>query len=373
MDREGAQRLLDAVLGEFRAEGSMLREYAPPHPDDRRSCYLWSYFATTGMLSAMHAAGVEVSAVHRELIDGLAYYRSGESGATVARYHSERGDRPDGGHGPVFFDDNIWVARNLLLAHQVWGDPELVAEAVRIVRFVNGAWDDDLGGVVWNEAGLTPEGTEQELERGLSANACGIIVNAALFAQTGEPDYLRWARRYHAFCTLMQDPHSGVYYNGIRTTVDEGGRVAGEVNRDLYSYNSGSMILADLALYDITGDHDYLADARRAARAAHEAFVRVDEASGLAWYQDFVWFTAVLAEGFLDLARRGDEFARDALQVLADSLDFAVSRYRADSGLVPHDYLAGWRQRDGDEYDRMLLTHAGTAEIAALVLQAHVA
>ena len=33
-----------------------------------------------------------------------------------------------------------------------------------------------LGGLVWCEQGLTDQATEQELERGLSANACCILV-----------------------------------------------------------------------------------------------------------------------------------------------------------------------------------------------------
>lgn len=368
MRAESARALVDAVVTAYdKGEGRLL-EWYPEQGDDRESCYLFSYFGTTGMLYHAIRAGEDLKPLFRDLIDGLVAYRSGTSAVGVAKYHSERGSGPGAGHGPVFFDDNIWVARNLLWAHEVFGDPEYLAEAERIVAFVYSAWDDELGGVSWNEAGLGPEGTEQELERGLSANACSILVSATLHRLTGRDDYLSWAQRFREFCLTTRDPETGIYFNGVHTRLVGGRRMRGEVNRDLYSYNAGSMILADLALADLTGDPALVEDAVGAASAAHDAFVRVDDVTGARSYKDFVWFLAILAEGYLALLERG-LVGPEVFDVFRESIEGGFA-HRSDAGLLPHDHTGGWRTGDEAIFDRMLLTHAGTAEIAELLVLA---
>lgn len=368
MTADTARELVDAVLTAYDRGGTRLLEWYPERDGDRESCYLFSYFATTGMLYQAIRAGEERHPRFRELIDGLAYYRSAASGAGMAKYHSERGAAPGSGEGPVFFDDNIWVARNLLWAHEVLGDPEYLAEAERVAAFVYSAWDEELGGVSWNEAGLGPEGTEQELERGLSANACSILVSATLHRLTGREDYLAWAHRFREFCLTALDAETGIYFNGVHTRLVEGRRMRGEVNRDLYSYNSGSMILADLALFDLTGDPALVADAVRTASAAHEAFLRTS-ADGARSYRDFVWFLAILAEGYLELLARG-LVDPEVFDVFRESLAGGF-RHRSAAGLLPHDHAAGWRTDEEEAvFDRLLLTHAGTAEIAELLVLA---
>ncbi len=368
MRAEAARALVDSVIAAFDRGDGRLLEWYPVHEGDRESCYLWSYFATTGMLYQAIRAGEDRRQFFRELIDGFAHYRSATSGGGIAKYHSERGPHSGAGLGPVFFDDNIWVARNLLWAYEVFGDAEYLVEAERVAAFVYSAWDEELGGVSWNEAGLGPNGTEQELERGLSANACCILVSATLHRLTGRDDYLAWAHRFREFCLTTLDPVTGIYFNGVHTRLVGGRRIRGEVNRDLYSYNAGSMILADLALFDLTGDRSLADDAVRAATAAHDAFLRMDDAHGTRSYQDFVWFLAILAEGYLELLERG-LVDPGVFDVFRESIEGA-SPHLSPAGLLPHDHAAGWRVGDDADYDRMLLTHAGTAEIAELLVRA---
>jgi hypothetical protein len=143
------------------------------------------------------------------------------------------------------------------------------------------------------------------------------------------------------------------------------------VNKDLYSYNPGSMILADLVLHQITGDEQYYEDAEQAARASHQAFLRPGSEGKPECYQDFVWFLAILAEGCQALAAAGSNAAEPLFNVYEKTLAYAHSHYQVETGLLPHDYVSGWHTPDQqDEYDRLLLTHSGTAEIAMLLLQA---
>ena len=173
------------------------------------------------------------------------------------------------------------------------------------------AWDWDLGGLVWCEQGLTDQATEQELERGLSANACCILVNAWLYQLTGEKSYLEWADRFYQFCKQMQDPVTKIYYNGVHTLLQNSHRQAGDVNKDLYSYNSGSMISVSYTHLDVYKRQHYnLGNELGIAQAA--------------------WFEYTLQDGmsfeplpdFEKAVRRIDAYA-ETLQAQGYSLDFA--------------------------------------------------
>lgn len=370
MQLEKAEKLCSAVMEAFYINGkeSYFKEYVPDRQGDRKDCFLWSYFAVSGMLyQLIKAGGDKYCAVYSDIVEGFSHYRTDSSRMPKdqVKYHSERGEKKDGGHGACFFDDNIWVARNFLFAYEVFGKEVYLEEAKKIVNYIYTGWNPELGGLVWNENGLTDEGTEQELERGLSANACCIIVNALLYRLTGEDSYLGWAHHFYNFCKNTQDKETKIYYNGIHTVIKDGIRQEGKVNKDLYGYNSGSMILADLLLYEITGQEVYQVDAFETAEAAHRAFLRQDKTTKEAYYKDFVWFTAILAEGYVALAVYDKEKVRPYLQVLDSSVTYAWEYFKNENGLLPHDYITGWRQED--DYDRMLLTHSGTAEIACLL------
>lgn len=362
-----ATTLYNSVIQDFYIgrEDVCFREFAPVKEEDRKTCFLWSYFATTGMMYRAYKAGMDILPFFKKAIDGLEYYRSKPIGDEMIKYHSERGDTINSGYGPCFFDDNIWIARNYLFAYEVFGDNYYLDEACRVVNYIYTGWNKELGGLVWNENGLTSNGTEQELERGLSANACCIIVNAQLYQLTGKDEYLVWAKRFFDFCKTTQDPITKIYYNGVHTLLVDRKRVAGKVNKDLYSYNSGSMILADLILYEITKEKSYYIDAFETAKAAHEVFLQLDLKSGHSYYKDFNWFVAILVEGYLALADYDKDTVKPYLESLNNALDYSSKTFISETGLLPHDYVLGWRKND--DYDRMLLTHSGTAEIAFLL------
>lgn len=367
--RAQAQRLYDAVMNNFLISDSPMSfsEFAPRRPQDRDTCYLFSYFAAAGMMHRAILAGEDdVRESYRKLIEGFAYYRAAQMPEGQSKYHSERGDTAGGGHGPCFFDDNIWVARNLLCAYEVFQERQYLEEAEKIVAYTYTAWNWELGGLVWCEKGLTEQGTEQELERGLSANACCIIVNAWLYQLTGEAGYLEWAHRFYRFCKQMQDPVTKIYYNGVHTLLRDGRRLAGEVNQDLYSYNPGSMILADLLLQEITGDGAYEQDAWQAAQATHEAFLR-ENVNGTREYKDFIWFTAIWAEGCKELEKIDAGRVVEYRKVFEEMLGYGMGNCQRLGGLIPHDCARGWRPGE-DDYDRLLLTHCANAELAFLLV-----
>ena len=348
-------------------DGYYLKEYYPKKDNEVSTAYLWSYFGALGMMYQMNRLFPEDTNVREEyktMLDHLAYYKNADSNDLLAKYNSGRGTTANHGVGDIFFDDNIWVARNMLFAYEIFGDEDYLSEAVKVTNFIYTGWNEEIGGLVWNETGLGTNATPQELERGLSANACGIIVNAKLYQLTQEETYLNWAVKFYDFCKQLQNSDTGIYYNGINTVVKpDGTRINGSINKDLYAYNTGSMILADLLLYDITSEEDYYIDAKKAAAISHHVFVK--ETDGIQYYKGFPWFTAILIEGYEALSQYDSDFTKPFIEVLKTSLDRACNDFMDKNGMLPSNLAAGFN--DNYAEDRQQLTQSAYAEMYALL------
>lgn len=368
-NKDKAGQLLESVLSHYRKNNTVyyLREYYPIRENEVTEAYLWSYFGALGMMYQMNRLFPDDPAVKEEyknMLDNLAYYKNADSNDTWAKYNSGRGTYHNTGKGDIFFDDNIWVARNMLFAYEIFGDEMYLNEAIKVTNYVYTGWNQEISGLVWNENGLGEDATTQELERGLSANACSIMVSAELYQLTKEENYLDWALKFYDFCKQMQDKDTGIYYNGIHTIINEDGtRSNGTVNKDLYAYNPGSMIIADLILYDITGEDEYYQDAKKAAKASADIFLKTQ--NNIAYYEGYPWFSAILMEAYEVLSRYDKEFTAPFYQAFQDSLDYAWTNYRDQDGLLPSNPAAGFHGYDGT--DRQLLTQAAIAEIYALL------
>ena len=352
-----------------------LKEY---HNKDQ-SGYLWSNFCGVGMqyyYCKLHPEDETQKTVFRQMINNFKYFRQVNPSVNKAensvKYHSGRGPREGRGSGDCFFDDNIWVARNYLRAYEILGDSWYLEEAVRVNNWVISGWDDKLGGIVWSERGLRDDADEQHLERGLSANACGIIVNAEL-AKLATTDgqrafYKEWAEKFYAFCKKMQNlPESYDYWNGIRTVIVNGVRKDGEINRVHYSYNSGSMIIADLRMYDIETDEakkaEYLKDAKGTAGAAKNTFFEIDSASGKQYCKGDPWFAAILCESYYELYGYEPTLAGRYLALFAKNAEYAYSNRDTKTGLFPYKATAKNTFSKNESY---VIHQVGVAEQAVI-------
>ena len=330
-----------------------LREYH----DQPHSGYLWSNFSGVGMqyyVCKLYANDPKQTDTFRKMINNFKYFRQSDPSSNAAensvKYHSARGQRINGGSGDCFFDDNIWVARNYLRAYEILGDKWYLEEAIRVNNWVLSGWNDQLGGIVWSEVGLTDRADAQHLERGLSANACGIMVNATLSQLVEDPAekafYLEWAEKFYQFCKRMQNtPASYDYWNGIHTVIENGERRDGDVNRVHFAYNSGSMILANLALYDCTDDpakkDAYYKDALRTAAAAKKTFYIMDPTTKKMYYQGDPWFAAILDEAFYELLRYDEKVAKRHLDSFTVNVEQAYANRDRRTHLCP--YQAPWK------------------------------
>lgn len=361
-----AKELTEKVNEKFAAYGDLNEKYYKEYMNEGSKAYLWSQFSLTGKQYAYIKAGGDEAAkeLFTEQIDMFERYKAADSSDTFKKYHSGQGIVS--GNGTVFFDDNIWGARNLLFAYDILGEQKYLDYAKLATDFVYTGWDEKLGGLVWNENGLTPNGGADDLERGLSANGAAVFVSLALYKITGEQKYLDWAYKFYDFCKTLQDPITKFYYNGRHTVVKpDGSRVDGSINKAAYSYNAGSMIIADIYFYEITKEEKYLIDAKDSAKAAFDVFAFKE--GDITFINDFQWFNTVLLDSYVRLAKYDPENTAMYIKAFEGQLDYAYRKKRNADGLLPDKFFGqGWDDKSNKENYRLLIQAANAEQFSLL-------
>ena len=187
--------------------------------------------------------------------------------------------------GSVYWDDNEWIAQDLLDWDGVHRSALSRARAAQIFRAVTRAWDNDSrkvcpGGVQWAEV----PGND---DRNTVSTANGAVVGLRLYLLTRRVAYLRWAQRMIGWVERCLHASDGLYGDHIRGD--------GSIDRTEWSYNQGSMLEAYRLLYRATGDR---ADLRRAEAIADETLA----AYRGRWSREPAAFAAIFFRRLLDLA-----------------------------------------------------------------------
>ncbi|HZT53145.1 MAG TPA: glycoside hydrolase family 76 protein [Gaiellaceae bacterium] len=205
---------------------------------------------------------------------------------------------------PVYWDDNEWIAEDLLSWNAFRPSPSSRRKAVRIFAALADAWDDDPqkpcpGGVQWTDA----PGND---DRNTVSTANGAVVALRLYLLTRRPGYLAWAQRMIGWVEQCLHGPDGLYWDHLAGD--------GSVDETEWSYNQGSMLEAYRLLYAATGDPSDLARAVAIADATLAAFRG-------RWSHEPPAFAAIFFRRLLALAgvaRRSDYVT--AAQRYADAL-----------------------------------------------------
>jgi Glycosyl hydrolase family 76 len=184
--------------------------------------------------------------------------------AALARYARADGAYATGAlsHDDVYFDDNEWIALDLLDWYDRTGDRRSLQVARRIFAVVTGAWDSDpshpcSGGVFWT----TVAGNH---DRNTVTTATGALVAMRLYGATHATMYLVWARQMLAWVEQCMASPDGLLWDHID--------LSGQVDRTEWSYNQGTAIGAYVLLYRLTHDGEALARAEGLANASLQYF-----------------------------------------------------------------------------------------------------
>lgn len=233
--------------------------------------------------------------------------------------------------GDVYYDDNEWIAQDLLDWDAVHGSPSARRKAAQIFRVVTTAWDNASqetcpGGVQWTDA----RGND---DRNTVSTANGAIVGLRLYLLTRRPAYLRWAERMIGWVEQCLHHSDGLYGDHISGN--------GSIDHTEWSYNQGSMIEAYRLLYRATGDRTNLARAEAIADSTLGAFRG-------RWSREPAAFAAIFFRRLLALAeldRRRDYVA--AAQRYADRLWSSPHPQLFVQAAVVQVYAALAAARDG--------------------------
>lgn len=274
--------------------------------------------------------------------------RTGDAGARDrVRAHVAGVVRRNGGRIPNdYYDDMAWMALALLRADEVAGvdTAGLVAE---LWADIQRGWDDRHGGVVWRR---------KDTYTNTPANAPSAILAARLHSRHGNATDLDWARRIADWqqATLV-DPDSGVVWDGIHPETDPG------PSRELYTYNQGTVIGAEVELWRTTGDAGHRDRAERTAAAALARFT--DPSSGLLPAEgagDGGLFKGILARYLGELVRAVGPEREPVGAVLA------ILRRNGEAVAAAAGQPVGADWRQPAESERSLSTHLS----AVLLLEA---
>jgi predicted alpha-1,6-mannanase (GH76 family) len=154
-----------------------------------------------------------------------------------------------------FFDDNLWWALAWVAAHDLTGDERYLDAARAIFAHSLTGWDDTCGGGLW--------WSDKRTYKNAITNELFLALAALLSRRVpGSPGYRDWALRewewLHASGLIGP---SGLVNDGLTAACANNGGTT-------WTYNQGVILGGLAALYELTGDRDYLRHGEVTADAA---------------------------------------------------------------------------------------------------------
>jgi Glycosyl hydrolase family 76 len=188
--------------------------------------------------------------------------------------------------GDVYYDDNEWIALDLLHWYKLRASQPALVQAQRVFNIVVATWDSDPthacpGGIPWTSAA----GNDN---RNTVTTATGALLGLRLYEVTRNPSQLAWSKQmltWISTCLLAPD---GLFWDHLGPD--------GTRDETHWSYNQGTAIGADVLLYKLTGDATALHRAEGLADASLAYFDRTPRG------KEPPYFLAIFFRNLLDLS-----------------------------------------------------------------------
>lgn len=235
--------------------------------------------------------------------------------------------------GERYYDDNEWVGIAALDAYARTGQKTDLELGQAMYDFVMTGYNQDLGGgVYWKEGSMSSKNT--------CSNGPAVLVALQLYQVTKDKALLDTALKIFNWTNDKLQTPAKLYYDNISTK-------DGSLNKTIFSYNTGTMLEANVYLYGITRDRKYLEAANEMADSSLSFFY------GNGKFRDGYWFNAVLLRAYQHLLK----YNKDTKYILGFKrcLDYALNHERNSKGLFTGEK---------DEV-RNLVEHGGMLEILA--------
>lgn len=403
--------------------------------------FLWPYTEQVSMVNGILQAIDETHADYEyfteyleELITGLRHYRVsqvnmgsgqswenpdhvlakfGENDGTANSYAIYNSGRNDGaidsvntGIGGIYFDDNIWVAKEFYYAYLNTGKVEYLNEAVNIVNWIVGEGYEETGlhGIywLWSAKFLFEGSTSLNDTTHASLNACSSAPTAMMLMKLigvmDDPalegkfdglldDWMLKAQNIYEFCYMtLRNPNSGCIRDKV--FLKEGFEEMTNANDMIQltdaqelPYNTGTFMTAGAELYAYyaasdEADSDLYAELYQernaeTAAAADRQFANTQVMQGQYSYNSNSWFTSFLLEGFIDLSASVTDSA-EYIEHMRSALDYAWNNNRAEDGLVAPAWIIGWSEHpdtgvNSEGNGRQILLQSANAHCYAML------
>ena len=191
-----------------------------------------------------------------------------------------------GPSGDVYYDDNEWIALELLRWYHLRDAGHALAGAKRLFGIVVKAWDSDRthacpGGIFWTNA----RGND---DRNTVTAATGALLGLELYEATRDPSKLAWSKQMLSWVTTCMLAPDGLLWDHLD--------LDGTRDEAHWSYNQGTAIGANVLLYRLTGDEGAL---RSAEQLADTSLAYFDRTPG---GREPPFFLAILFRNLLELA-----------------------------------------------------------------------
>lgn len=221
-----------------------------------------------------------------------------------------------------YYDDNGLVGIDYVNAYQLTKNYQYLEKAKQVMTFILSGWDEKFdGGVSWLE------GVKDQ--KPACSNGKALVLLVKLYEATGDEYYLETGKRFYEWINRhLRDSVNNVVWNSLST-------ISGTPSKDLYTYNTGTLIQGAIALYKATGESRYLEDAKALSEGSFKYFLKYTD-EGIPYINDVPWFNLVLFRGYEDYYDvTGEKKYADAL---IKSLNNAWENARDTSGLFYYDW-----------------------------------
>jgi hypothetical protein len=232
-----------------------------------------------------------------------------------------------------YYDDNQWIGIAYMDAYARTNRKWFIDKGNEIYRFMMTGYDTITGGgLYWKEGDRATKNT--------CSNGPGILLALQLYASTHKRDYLDTAKLLYDWVNEHLRDTSGVYWDAVKPAENN------RIDSAMYTYNTGTMLEANVKLYHITREVKYLKEAQHIAAGSYQRFFKDGR------FQSSYWFNAVLLRGYVALYRSDHNRKYvDAMQAYADDV-WAHDRDKNN-------------QLSGQRAEKELLAQAGMMEIYA--------
>lgn len=338
----------------------------------------WGYCGLLSLTYKMSMLDDSYIGKSEQVVEGLDYFRRVVDRRFDGYSHS-RALFKNGATNGVSYDDNMWLARDLIGLYELTNERKYLNRAVEIAEYIIRAAFVDLDPQIFRDYGFTVD-TDTPLggfywdDRHDALHACSngpaIQLLAALYRLTGNELYLNKAVKSYNFLQYLVRS-DGVFHDLMRFSKDSENNITGILRPDgpPYSYNSGSPITGAVELYRATGASKYLDTAKYWAASADTYFAKDSDVDGLKKYPSGnIWFNLILLNGYVALTPYDAENTAVYIAHMQNSIDYAYDNYITRRSLLygpslPGDWINGWG--DQDQKDIWVLNASSQAEIYA--------